>query len=75
MTSPKVISALCAVIPKSVRICPVGGVTPDNMGTYIEAGAQGFGLGSALYKAGQSVDTTAQNAKAFVQGWQAIVEA
>ena len=75
MTSPKVISALCAVVPKSVRICPVGGVTPDNMNAYIDAGAQGFCLGSALYKAGQSVATTSENAKAFVAGWQAISEA
>ena len=75
MTSPKVISALCAVVPKSMRICPVGGVTPDNMNSYIDAGAQGFGLGSALYKAGQSVEVTAKNAKAFVAGWKVISEA
>jgi len=75
MTSAKVISALGAVIPKSVRICPVGGVTPDNMATYIDAGAQGFGLGSALYKAGQSVSLTQKNAKAFVAGWHTICEA
>lgn len=75
LTSPKVISALGAVIPKSVRICPVGGVTPDNLKAYIDAGAQGFGLGSALYKAGQSVETTAQQAKAFVQAWHHLNEA
>lgn len=75
MTSPKVISALCAVVPRNVRTCPVGGVTPDNMNAYIEAGAQGFGLGSALYKAGQSVETTAKNAQAFVAGWKTISEA
>lgn len=74
MTSPNVISALCAVVPKSVRICPVGGVTPSNMGSYIDAGAQGFGLGSALYKAGQSVEVTSKNAHAFVAGWKAISE-
>jgi len=72
MTSPKVISAFCAVIPKSMKICPVGGVSPTTMQQYIDAGAQGFGLGSALYKAGQSVETTAQNAKAFADGWKAI---
>lgn len=72
LTSPKVISALCAVIPKTVKICPVGGIVPDNMQTYVAAGAQGFGLGSALYKAGQSVETTAKNAKAFVEAWRNI---
>ncbi|TBR43818.1 2-dehydro-3-deoxy-6-phosphogalactonate aldolase [Marinomonas agarivorans] len=72
MASPKVISALCAVIPKSMKICPVGGITPTNMQPYVDAGAQGFGLGSALYKAGQSVETTAENAKAYAKGWQEI---
>jgi 2-dehydro-3-deoxyphosphogalactonate aldolase len=75
MTSPQVISALCAVVPRSVRICPVGGVTPLNIGSYIDAGAQGFGLGSALYKAGQSVETTSHNAQAFVAAWKALLKA
>lgn len=72
MSSPKVVSALCAVIPKTMKICPVGGITPTNMQPYIDAGAQGFGLGSALYKAGQSVEVTAENAKAYVKGWKEI---
>ena len=75
MTSPQVISALCAVVPRSVRICPVGGVTPLNIGSYIDAGAQGFGLGSALYKAGQSVEKTSHNAQAFVAAWKALLKA
>jgi len=72
MTSPKVISALCAVVPRRIRICPVGGVSPSNIGQYIDAGAQGFGLGSALYKVGQSVTTTAKNANAFVAAWKSL---
>ncbi|TDO95816.1 2-dehydro-3-deoxy-6-phosphogalactonate aldolase [Marinomonas balearica] len=71
LPSPNVIKALGAVIPKHVWICPVGGVTPSNMDVYLDAGARGFGLGSALYKAGQSVETTANNAKAFAASWQA----
>ena len=48
----KVLKALRAVLPRELPILPVGSITPDNMGEYWAAGANGFGLGSALYKAG-----------------------
>ena len=52
--SPAVLKAQLAVIPKDVPVIAVGGVTPDNMQPWLEAGAAGFGLGSGLYKPGQS---------------------
>ncbi len=66
-SSPSVLKALRAVIPSSVAVFPVGGVTPDNMDVWIKAGASGFGLGSALYKAGDNSDVVAQNATQFMQ--------
>jgi 2-dehydro-3-deoxyphosphogalactonate aldolase len=65
---PVVVKAWRAVIAKDVPLVPVGGISPDNMGPFFSAGANGFGLGSALYKPGQSADATAQNAKAFFDG-------
>ncbi|KIG05815.1 2-dehydro-3-deoxy-6-phosphogalactonate aldolase [Burkholderia sp. MR1] len=65
---PTVVKAWRAVIAKHVPLVPVGGISPDNMGPFLTAGANGFGLGSALYKPGQSVKTTALHAKAFVGG-------
>jgi 2-dehydro-3-deoxyphosphogalactonate aldolase len=56
------------VIPKSVRIYIVGGITPDNMRPWLDAGAAGFGLGGGLYKPGQSADETAQKARDYVEG-------
>ncbi|HZP86526.1 MAG TPA: 2-dehydro-3-deoxy-6-phosphogalactonate aldolase [Burkholderiales bacterium] len=47
---PAVLKALRAVLPKEVDVLPVGSITPDNMSGYWAAGANGFGLGSALYK-------------------------
>ena len=70
LPSLKVISAMGAVVPKEVRLCPVGGVSPDNVGDYLDAGARGFGLGSALYKKGQSVEQTRLNALAFAAAWK-----
>ncbi|MDR6356709.1 2-dehydro-3-deoxyphosphogalactonate aldolase [Pseudomonas psychrotolerans] len=49
---PAVVKAWRAVFPKELALLPVGGITPDNMGPYVAAGANGFGLGSALYKPG-----------------------
>ncbi|WP_186169632.1 2-dehydro-3-deoxy-6-phosphogalactonate aldolase [Burkholderia gladioli] len=65
---PVVVKAWRAVIDKRVPLVPVGGVTPDNMGPYLSAGANGFGLGSALYRPGQDAATTARHAQAYVKG-------
>lgn len=66
-SSPQALKAMRAVLPAEVRILPVGGIAPDNMGPWHDAGAVGFGLGSALYKPGISADQVRQNAKAFVR--------
>ncbi|NRF88650.1 2-dehydro-3-deoxy-6-phosphogalactonate aldolase [Burkholderia gladioli] len=65
---PVAVKAWRAVTDKRVPLVPVGGVTPDNMGPYLSAGANGFGLGSALYKPGQDAATTARHAQAYVKG-------
>ncbi|MBU1294590.1 MAG: 2-dehydro-3-deoxy-6-phosphogalactonate aldolase [Gammaproteobacteria bacterium] len=66
-----VVKALGAVIPAETWLCPVGGVTPNNVADYLNVGARGFGLGSALYKKGQSVEMTKANAEAFMAAWKA----
>jgi 2-dehydro-3-deoxyphosphogalactonate aldolase len=62
---PKVLKAMRAVLPKEVPILPVGGITPDGMKDYWNAGADGFGLGSALYKPGDDAAHVAQTAAGF----------
>lgn len=69
---PKVLKAMKAVIPKSVPVLPVGGITPEGMAPYVAAGAAGFGLGSALYRAGDDAATVGANAAAFVAAWKAL---
>jgi 2-dehydro-3-deoxyphosphogalactonate aldolase len=66
--SPSVVKGQRAVLPKDVPLLVVGGISPDNMEPWREAGADGFGLGSGLYKPGQSADETAAKAKAYVEG-------
>jgi 2-dehydro-3-deoxyphosphogalactonate aldolase len=67
---PQIVKAWRAVLPKETRLYPVGGVTPERIGPYRRAGADGFGIGSALYKPGASVDDVARAARAFVKAWQ-----
>jgi 2-dehydro-3-deoxyphosphogalactonate aldolase len=69
--SPQVLKAQLAVIPREVPIVVVGGISPDNMRPWLDAGAAGFGLGSGLYKPGQSPDETAAKARAYVAGLRA----
>ena len=64
---PDYIKALKAVLPPEVPVFAVGGVTPENLAQWINAGCVGAGLGSDLYRAGQSVERTAQQAAAFVK--------
>jgi 2-dehydro-3-deoxyphosphogalactonate aldolase len=66
VASPAVLKAMRAVLPKNVRILPVGGISPDTMAPWRAAGADGFGLGSALYTVGRSADDVAARARDFV---------
>lgn len=66
--SALVVKAQRAVLPKEVPLLVVGGIAPDNMQPWLDAGANGFGLGSGLYKPGQSAGETAQKACAYVEG-------
>ncbi|MEL0635683.1 MULTISPECIES: 2-dehydro-3-deoxy-6-phosphogalactonate aldolase [Marinomonas] len=70
LPSINVIKALGAVIPAQAWLCPVGGVTPNNVKEYLDTGARGFGLGSALYKKGQEVAVTKANAESFMAAWK-----
>jgi 2-dehydro-3-deoxyphosphogalactonate aldolase len=63
---PSFVSALLAVLPHDVPIIPVGGITPETMAPYWQAGARGFGVGSALFKAGKPALDVRRDALAFV---------
>ena len=69
--TPAVIKAQKAVLPKHVPLIVVGGIKPDNMRPWLDAGATGFGLGSGLYAPGRSPAETAELARAYVAGVRA----
>jgi 2-dehydro-3-deoxyphosphogalactonate aldolase len=68
---PAVVKAQRAVLPKDVPLVIVGGVTPDKMESYFDAGADGFGLGGALYKPGQTASQVRGQARAFIAALEA----
>lgn len=69
---PRVLRALRAVLPPDVPVLPVGSITPGSLAEYRAAGADGFGLGSALYKQGDTPDTVAAKATAFMSALRAL---
>ena len=64
--SPAVVKALRAVLPGNVPLLVVGGVTPESIHKWLEAGADGFGLGGGIYRPGQSPEETLRKARSYV---------
>jgi len=69
--APGYLKAIRAVLPPTVAVFVVGGVSPDNMKPWIEAGAAGFGIGSSLYKPGRPAREVKQLAQDFANAWRA----
>lgn len=68
---PDYIRALKAVLPPEIPVLAVGGITPENLAMYLDAGCAGAGLGSDLYRNGQSLMQTREKARQFINAWQA----
>jgi 2-dehydro-3-deoxyphosphogalactonate aldolase len=64
--SPAVLRALRAVLPAGTAVLPVGGIDASNMAGWQAAGAAGFGIGSAIYRPGDSPETVAAKAHGLV---------
>ncbi len=73
MVTPAVVKALRAVLPPECLLFPVGGMTAHNMGAWRAAGANGFGVGSALYKPGMTVQQVQENAIQFIADYNGIM--
>lgn len=64
--SPAVLRALRAVLPAGTAVLPVGGIDASNIPAWQAAGAAGFGIGSSIYKPGDSPETVGAKAHALV---------
>ena len=72
MVSSTAISAMRAVLPKDAKVAAVGGVNPGNMAIYVDAGANSFGLGSALFKPSYDMPELRERAVAFVNAFKGL---
>ena len=70
MITPAAVKALRAVLPAETLLLPVGGITFNNLDDYLQAGANGFGMGTALYKPGMTAAAVAENAMKFTAYWR-----
>ncbi len=71
VAGPAGLKAVRAVLPADTRVYAVGGVDPASVSTWRSAGASGFGIGSAIFKAGKSAEDVGISAAAFVAAWRA----
>ncbi len=69
MAGPEGLRAMRAVLPKNMPFYAVGGAGPENFGDWMAAGADGFGIGSALYKSGMIVSEVSENATEIVAAY------
>jgi len=69
---PSGVKAIRAVLPKSTEVYAVGGVNAANMPDYATVGVTGFGLGSALFDTGKSIEDIHASAVSFVKTWDAL---
>jgi len=67
------LKALRAVLPPGTQVYAVGGAGPENFGEWIAASADGFGLGSSLYKPGMSIADIAARARDTVDAYDAAI--
>ena len=70
--SPAVVKAQRAVLPRDVPLLIVGGVGSDTMAPWLAAGADGFGLGSGVFRPGQSATEVGAQARAYVAALSSI---
>jgi 2-dehydro-3-deoxyphosphogalactonate aldolase len=72
---PAGVKALRAVLPADTLVLPVGGIAPNNMDEYRAAGANGFGIGSALYRPGAGAAEVGERARDFAAAWAGTMRA
>lgn len=69
LIGPEGLKAIRAVLPKATQVYAVGGAGASNFGLWLNAGANGFGIGTALYTPGLAVAEITTHARAMVAAY------
>jgi 2-dehydro-3-deoxyphosphogalactonate aldolase len=75
LIGPDGVKAMRAVLPRTTPVYAVGGAGPANFAAWLNAGCDGFGIGTALYTPGLTVDEVAARARTIVTAFDAALEA
>ena len=70
MVGPAGLKAMKAVLPPALPLWPVGGIQPETMASWLEAGATGFGIGGALFTPGMTASDVGARAQAYAHAWR-----
>ncbi len=74
LAGPDGLAAMRAVLPKGTQVYAVGGAGAANFDSWIAAGADGFGIGTALFKPGLTVAEVAERARKIVDAYDTAVK-
>lgn len=74
LLGPDGLKAIRAVLPPGTQVYAVGGAGPDNFADWIKASADGFGIGSALYKPGMTTADIATRARDIVAAYDKAIQ-
>ncbi|WP_299665015.1 2-dehydro-3-deoxy-6-phosphogalactonate aldolase [uncultured Ruegeria sp.] len=67
------LAAMRAILPPGTQVYAVGGAGPENFDQWIRASADGFGIGSAIFKPGMTVDEISDRAQQIVAAFDEAV--
>ena len=73
LIGPEGLKAIRAVLPKDLPVYAVGGAGPANFAEWGRAGADGFGIGTALYTPGLATADIASRAAAIVAAYDEVI--
>ena len=69
LAGPAGAGALKAVLPEGTRIRAVGGVEPAHFGAWFDAGVEGFGIGTNLFREGMPLEEIGSRAAGIVRAY------
>lgn len=72
LIGPSGLRAIRAVLPPGTQVYAVGGAGPENFADWRDAGADGFGIGTALYRPGDGAGAVAARAREIVATYDGV---
>lgn len=74
LIGPAGLKAMLAVLPNGTQTYAVGGAGPENFADWLNVGAAGFGIGTALFKPGFSIEEIKTRAGKIVAAYDAALQ-